>query len=437
MLKLFVLKDNLRSFYGKYAFFINSAVKFIIAFMAALFLNGQLGYMEELATPAVAFIIGIVCAFLPYSAMTLILALFMLVHVASVSIEVAVLIAAIIVIIALLYYGFQPKDSYILVLVPICFHLKIPYVVPLLLGLGGGIISIIPLSCGVIIYYLISYIHLNINSITTKNMLEIPQKYFQIINASFSNKTMLVLVIAFAITLLVVFFVHNLSIDYSWYIAVGAGVISLFIAIFIGEYVFDVNMPIMDGIEFGKIAKKIKPDIYIVIVSGYGEFEFAKKAIKIGVNDYILKPFSEEEIKEVVYKIKDNLDKKYGVIKGLKKKQGLMAENVKAYIVLNFTRANLSVSEIARHFYVDSSYIRRVFKKAYNMSITEYILNLRMEKAKELLVENNFKLSVICEKVGFEDYNYFSRVFKKYCGISPKVYEINNKDIHSHGSVEK
>ena len=60
-----------------------------------------------------------------------------------------------------------------------------------------------------------------------------------------------------------------------------------------------------------------------------------------------------------------------------------------------------------------------------------------MEKAKELLVENNFKLSVICEKVGFEDYNYFSRVFKKYCGISPKVYEINNKDIHSHGSVEK
>jgi len=197
----------------------------------------------------------------------------------------------------------------------------------------------------------------------------------------------------------------------------------------------DINMPIMDGIEFGRIAKKIKPDIYIVIVSGYGEFEFTKKAIKIGVNDYILKPFSEEEIKEVVYKIKDNLDKKYGVIKGLKKKQGLMAENVKAYIALNFTRANLSVSEIARHFYVDSSYIRRVFKKAYNMSITEYILNLRMEKAKELLVENNFKLSVICEKVGFEDYNYFSRVFKRYCGISPKVYEINNKNMHNHGAA--
>ena len=190
----------------------------------------------------------------------------------------------------------------------------------------------------------------------------------------------------------------------------------------------DINMPIMDGIEFGKIAKKIKPDIYIVIVSGYGEFEFTKKAIKIGVNDYILKPFSEEEIK-------DNLDRTYGVIKGLKKKQGLMAENVKAYIALNFTRANLSVSEIARHFYVDSSYIRRVFKKAYNMSITEYILNLRMEKAKELLVENNFKLSVICEKVGFEDYNYFSRVFKRYCGISPKVYEINNKNMHNHGAA--
>ena len=129
----------------------------------------------------------------------------------------------------------------------------------------------------------------------------------------------------------------------------------------------DINMPVMDGIEFGKKARKIKENINIVIVSGYGEFEFAKKAIQIGVSDYILKPFTEDEIKAVVLKIRDMMDDKNGIVRSESiGKEGLLAQRVKAYADENFKRSDLTVGEIAKYCCVDASYIRRAFKKTYN-----------------------------------------------------------------------
>ena len=79
------------------------------------------------------------------------------------------------------------------------------------------------------------------------------------------------------------------------------------------------------------------------------------------------------------------------------------------------------VEQIAAGFYVDSSYLRRAFKKEFNMTITDFLTQVRMEKAKELLAQN-YKLSDISEMVGFNDSSYFSKVFKKYFGKSPSEY---------------
>ena len=120
------------------------------------------------------------------------------------------------------------------------------------------------------------------------------------------------------------------------------------------------------------------------------------------------------------------MDDKNGIVRSESiGKEGVLAQRVKAYADENFKRSDLTVGEIAKYCCVDASYIRRAFKKTYNMSISEYILSLRMEKAKELLKGNKLKLSAICNMVGFEDYNYFSRAFKRHYGISPKKYEIN------------
>lgn len=246
MLHLLLLKEKIRVFYVKFGRFVNAITRFILTLVAMILLNIHLGYMEELNGPVLPIILALACAFLPYGAISVILSIFMVAHISSVSLEMAILMTIVILLIAILYYGFCPGDSYVLILVPICFYLKIPYIVPLLLGLGGSLLSIIPVSCGILIYYMISYISLNAITLTNHPSLDMTQRYMQMINASFSNREMLIYMIAFAITILVVFLIHNLSIDYAWYIAIGSGVISLFISIFITEYIFDVSITVLD-----------------------------------------------------------------------------------------------------------------------------------------------------------------------------------------------
>lgn len=99
-----------------------------------------------------------------------------------------------------------------------------------------------------------------------------------------------------------------------------------------------------------------------------------------------------------------------------------MAYSVKKYIEEHYMRSGLTVEQMAADFYVDSSYLRRAFKKEFNMKITDFLTRIRMEKTKELLAENRYKLSDIAEMVGFNDSGYLSKVFKKYFGKSPSEY---------------
>lgn len=69
----------------------------------------------------------------------------------------------------------------------------------------------------------------------------------------------------------------------------------------------DINMPKIDGLSLAEKIKNIKPDVKIVIITGYNYFEYAQKAIKIGVNDYLLKPVSKDDIAEIILKLISSL----------------------------------------------------------------------------------------------------------------------------------
>lgn len=99
-----------------------------------------------------------------------------------------------------------------------------------------------------------------------------------------------------------------------------------------------------------------------------------------------------------------------------------VVENVKEYIRHNYMNSDLSAENIARSIYLDSSYIRKLFAKEMETSVTDYIAGIRMQKARELLNSESIKLSEISEKVGYSDPGYFSKCFKKYFGISPTEY---------------
>ena len=244
MMMLLVLKERLKSFYGKYAIPVDGIVKFLYSFIALTLLNTMIGFMTILKNPFVPLILALISAFLPYSVISFLIGLVMLAHIYSVSVELTLVTAVFLLIVIMLYYGFQPGNSYWLVLTPVAFILKVPYVIPLLAGLSGGLVSAVPMGCGVVIYYIMQYAKQNAGVLTNDASVDITQKFVQIIRSMMANKAMLVMVLTFLAAVLIVYILRTLSVDYAWIIAISAGTMSQLAMVFVGDYLFDVTVSI-------------------------------------------------------------------------------------------------------------------------------------------------------------------------------------------------
>ena len=99
-----------------------------------------------------------------------------------------------------------------------------------------------------------------------------------------------------------------------------------------------------------------------------------------------------------------------------------MIENVQQFIRTYYDDSNLTVTMIADHFNLNTSYLSSIFKKYTQMGMLEYITKIRMERAKIILKENNYTLEKVAEMVGYTNARTFSRVFTKYVGVSPGKY---------------
>lgn len=97
-----------------------------------------------------------------------------------------------------------------------------------------------------------------------------------------------------------------------------------------------------------------------------------------------------------------------------------VASAAEYYIKEHYADSGLSIAEISRELFVNQTYLRKMFKEEKNMTLSEYIVKYRMEKAKDLILHTDEKLAVIAERVGYADVSYFSNCFKKYYGISPR-----------------
>lgn len=265
MMGLLVLKERLKGFYARFDIYVNPLIKFIFSCMAFFLMNGNIGFSSKLTEPFVPLVLALLCSFLPYGAISFLASGFMLIHLSGISIEITLVMAIFIVVVGLLYYGFQPGDSYLLVLTPIFFLLKIPYAIPLIVGLSGSVISVIPVSCGVFIYYTLLYVKQNAGVLTNDMSVDEVQKFMQIMNSLLGNKQMLLMVGAFALALVVLVIVKNLSVDYSWMIAIIAGTITQLGVIFIGDIALDVSVSVI-GLLLGMLASILISVIYTFFV---------------------------------------------------------------------------------------------------------------------------------------------------------------------------
>lgn len=278
MMELLEFKEKLKALYARFGAFAGPAIKFLLGFLSMVMLNQNLGFMARIDNMPAALFLGIVCMALPYGGMALLAGIVMLAHITAVSLELAAIVLALLLAVLLLYYGFQPGDSYLLVVTPLLFMLKIPYAVPLVVGLAGGIISIIPVSCGIFIYYIISYVKQNAGTLTGESAAsEMVQKYTQIVKDMLFNQDMLLMIAAFALCILVVFVVKNLSIDYAWPVAIAAGTVTQLLVFLMGDFMFSVSVDMLQ-LLLGVLAGCAVAGIYnfFVLALDYSRTEYVQ-----------------------------------------------------------------------------------------------------------------------------------------------------------------
>lgn len=244
MTSLLLWKEHLKSFYNRYSYAVQPVIRFLFALCTFLSLNANIGYMNKLKNPLVVILVCLVSALLPYGAIVFLAGCLLVAHVYAVSLEMALITLVLILTVAILYYGFKPGDSYLIVLTPLAFLFKIPYAVPLLVGLGGSLASVIPVGCGVFLYYLIMYVKQNAGVLTNDAAVDIVQKYSQILKSVIFNQTMMVMIATCAVGIIIVYLIRRLSMDYSWIVAIVAGSVAELLVIFVGDFVFGVTVAV-------------------------------------------------------------------------------------------------------------------------------------------------------------------------------------------------
>lgn len=172
----------------------------------------------------------------------------------------------------------------------------------------------------------------------------------------------------------------------------------------------DIKMPKVSGMDLAKLIHEGEYDTRIIILSGYGEFEYAQQAIQYGVSEYLLKPLPKEELVKAVERLFPQKTEK-GV-----------CQMVKDYIKEHYGE-ELSLDVIAGQVHLHPAYLSKVFKDGEEINLSAYITGVRMEKAAELLTTTPLKVQEVMEMVGYHKSQYFSKLFREHFGVTPNEYK--------------
>lgn len=206
--------------------------------------------------------------------------------------------------------------------------------------------------------------------------------------------------------------------------------------------ILDIGMPGINGIQAAEIMRKEDQNCCIIFLTAYDRFDYAKKAISIRAMEYLLKPYSQKEIINVVEEaLRMNGERTQGtnVNLGAEAEEGMMLLEkepdysssrltVMTTMVEEFIRSNfmneISMNEVARSIGYSEPYFCKMFKQQFGQSFTSYLMEYRINEAKKFLEQPNVIVKEVGARVGYMDSNYFTKVFKRLVGINPSEYRM-------------
>lgn len=195
----------------------------------------------------------------------------------------------------------------------------------------------------------------------------------------------------------------------------------------------DVRMPKMNGLELmAKLKARFCKSAFIIL-SGYAEFEYVQQALHHEAVSYCLKPFEESTMIEALKKAQaicskqELVDALQGGSEEQKESANQTFQKICTYIKHNFT-TTMTLQEIAEKFFLNPSYLSNLFKKELGLNYSTYLATIRIDYACELLKNTQLSINQVADQIGFKNYFYFARVFKKYKNMTPSQYRDSIED---------
>lgn len=201
--------------------------------------------------------------------------------------------------------------------------------------------------------------------------------------------------------------------------------------------IMDISMPEMNSVMAAKYIRQIDDKCSIIFLTAYDDFEYARNAIKIRALDYLLKPCDINDLLAVMDMAIQKIDRECDFKGNTKEnKPERKRENVKnfdeqttikylrEYVENNYT-FDISMQEVAEDMGYSDAYFSKLFKQYFNQNFTAYLTEYRIKKAKELLTDTNNSIKDISRMVGYEDSNYFAKIFKRIVGEIPSKFREN------------
>lgn len=221
----------------------------------------------------------------------------------------------------------------------------------------------------------------------------------------------------------------------------------------------DIMMPIMTGLEMAEYLHREHPEIKICFLTAYKDFSFAQKAVSLNAIQYVLKSSNSAELLDIFRKIKPAMDEDRmakaapasfpafplhagnGEAEQVPMADLYSCDNVngqinriiaeiRQYVYKHYATANLE--EIAQIIYMSPNYISKIFKQKTKQNFSDFLLQVRMEKSAELLLDLRYKIYEVSEMVGYKYVKNFSRTFKEYYKVSPREFH-NGKPLQHPG----
>lgn len=223
MTGLLVVRDRLKNFYAQNEIYVSAVLKFIAVLIGMLLIKNNMGYMDRLQSVPVMLVVSLLSAFLPLGLVILILAAIILANIYALSMQLAIVSLAILIVMFIIYYRFTPKESALLIVIPMLFLLKVPYLIPIVVGLVGTPVSIVAIAFGTIVYYMIHVIGTNAATINNMEAESSTSQIQYFINLLVENKEMMYTICIFLIVLIIVYYIKRMSINNSWTTAIIVG----------------------------------------------------------------------------------------------------------------------------------------------------------------------------------------------------------------------